>query len=74
MSGNEEALNHLIRMANQIAANFAFEADPDVAATAVASNMRRFWSPSMRQSLREQSQLPNADLSDLALRAAAKLQ
>ena len=37
----------LIRMANQIAANFT-NLEPDAAAAAVAAHIRSFWAPSMR--------------------------
>jgi formate dehydrogenase subunit delta len=38
-------LDNLVRMANQIAANLAHEADP---AAATAQHIRSFWDPRMR--------------------------
>ncbi|MBT8061299.1 MAG: formate dehydrogenase subunit delta [Gammaproteobacteria bacterium] len=44
---NQE-LEHLIQMANQIAANFSFHADQ---ADRTADHIQRFWAPSMRKLL-----------------------
>jgi len=44
MSTNE--LEHLIQMANQIAANFAFHDDQ---VERIADHLTRFWAPSMRK-------------------------
>ncbi|NIM70976.1 MAG: formate dehydrogenase subunit delta [Xanthomonadales bacterium] len=46
MTGGE--LESLVRMANQIAANFSFHADP---AERIADHFTRFWAPSMRKML-----------------------
>ena len=43
-------LEQLIRMANQIAANFQFHDNP---AERIADHLRRFWAPSMRSLLRD---------------------
>ena len=43
-------IDQLVKMANQIADNFAFHED---AAARVADHIQRFWAPSMRQKLRE---------------------
>jgi len=40
-----------IRMLNQIATNFAWDADEQRAAAAVVDHLQRFWSPQMRQQL-----------------------
>lgn len=41
---------HLVKMANQIAANAPV---PSAAATAVATHLRTFWTPAMRQDLQQ---------------------
>ena len=59
----------LLRMANQIAANFAY-LEAESAAPAVAAHLRHFWSPLMRAELVQGA--GDAGLSPLA-RAAAEL-
>ena len=44
------ALDALVRMANQIAANYRYLPEPEVEA-AVATHLRSFWAPSMRAEL-----------------------
>ena len=46
----EHRLSALVRMANQIARQFAHEA-PDVAVVAVATHLKRFWEHEMRVDL-----------------------
>lgn len=45
-------IEHLVKMANQIADNFSFHAD---AVERTADHLRRFWAPSMRRQLAEYS-------------------
>lgn len=45
-----QEIDTLVKMANQIARNFAFHDD---AADRTADHLRRFWAPSMRASLAE---------------------
>lgn len=61
------SIDKLIRMANQIAANLAHEADP-VAAT--AEHIHLFWDPSMKQLLRTHD---GEGLSPVARAAIAQL-
>jgi formate dehydrogenase subunit delta len=63
----------LVRMANQIAANFEYGPDKDKAAAGVADHLRRFWTPSMRAQIIEGYRQDAIDLSDLAKLAVAKL-
>ncbi len=42
---------HLIEMANQIAAFFASQNEPAVAAKDAATHLRRFWEPRMRREI-----------------------
>jgi len=41
-------IDYLVRMANDIGAFFASEPDPQAAAAAIFSHLRRFWDPRMR--------------------------
>jgi formate dehydrogenase subunit delta len=41
----------LVMMANQIAAFFAAEPDPNVAGANVANHIKRFWEPRMRREI-----------------------
>jgi formate dehydrogenase subunit delta len=50
MPEHETAIEALVRMANQIADNYA-SLPPDQAANAVAGHLRSFWAPSMRADL-----------------------
>jgi formate dehydrogenase subunit delta len=63
----------LVRMANQIAANFEYGRDKDKAAAGVADHLRRFWTPSMRAQIIDGYRQDAIDLSDLAKLAVAKL-
>lgn len=61
----------LIRMANQIAANFRFH-DDNVAR--IADHLRRFWAPSMRQQLLDMAEANNPALDEGVREAARRLQ
>ena len=63
----------LVRMANQIAANFEYGPDKDKAAAGVADHLRRFWTPSMRAQIIDGYRQNTVELSDLAKLAVAKL-
>ena len=63
----------LVRMANQIAANFDYGPDKDKAAAGVADHLKRFWTPAMRAKIIESCERDPGDLSALAQRAIAKL-
>lgn len=64
---------YLVKMANEIGAFFANEADPEQAASAVAGHLRRFWEPRMRAQIVAHQAAGGAGLSDLARRAVAQL-
>ena len=68
MARNET--DHLVSMANDIAANLAFQADAE---TRVAEHLQRFWAPRMRRLLLEYAAGGGGGLSDLLLRALDKL-
>lgn len=44
-------IDYLIRMANDIGAFFASEADPKVAAASIHMHLQRFWDPRMRSQI-----------------------
>lgn len=66
-------VNKLVRMANQIAANFDYGKDPEKAVVATADHLRRFWEPQMRRRIVEHYRGGETDLSDVAARAVARL-
>ena len=49
MSGQE--INHLVKMANQIALNFGEQRNLTEAARKTAEHLKKFWTPAMRQQL-----------------------
>jgi formate dehydrogenase subunit delta len=64
----------LIKMANEIGDFFGGTAEPEEAARAVASHLKRFWAPRMRaQMIAYCEQRKGAGLSDLARSAVALL-
>ena len=64
---------HLVKMANQIAAFFVAEATPEEAPLAVAGHIRKFWVPGMRARIIEHAAAGGEGLSDLAKAAIARL-
>ena len=68
MANTETA--HLVSMANDIAANLAFQGD---AAERTADHINRFWAPRMRRLLHEYAKNDGQDLSDALLPALNKL-
>lgn len=63
----------LVQMANDIAAFFAAEPDPDAATLGVESHLRKFWSPRMRAQLIEQWRRDASALAPLATAAVIRL-
>jgi len=66
-------IEYLVKMANEVGAFFSSEPDPEMAATAVAGHLRRFWDPRMRSQIVAHQAQGGAGLSDLARRAVAIL-
>jgi len=62
----------LVKMANEIAAFFAAEPDPDVRLAGVAGHLKRFWDPRMRRQLLRYVDEGGAGLGDVALEAIRK--
>jgi formate dehydrogenase subunit delta len=67
-------IEKLVRMANQIAANFDYGPDKEKVAAAAADHLRRFWTPSMRALIIEGHQKKLLDLTPMAARAVEKLE
>ncbi len=63
-------LQHLIQMANQIAANFSFHEDAE---DRILDHMTRFWAPSMRRLLLDYARKGGEGLEPGALAAAGRL-
>jgi formate dehydrogenase subunit delta len=69
---SETGTEALVRMANQIAANYV-ALPHDQAAAAVAKHLRSFWAPSMRDDIRAYVATGGAGLSDVATTAIIQL-
>ena len=63
-------IDHLLKMANDIADNFAFHADADIR---IADHINRFWAPRMRNLLIEHAEIDGQDLSETLLCAITML-
>lgn len=59
-------VEHLVKMANQIAENFSFHDD---AVTRTADHLKRFWAPSMLQKLIDLDNSDSAGLNPAAREA-----
>jgi formate dehydrogenase subunit delta len=66
-------IDRLVAMANDIAAFFASEPDPQSAAEQVENHLRRFWEPRMRIEICRHAREGGAGLSTLALRGVQLL-
>ncbi len=64
---------HLVKMANEIAAFFAGESAPEQAPRDVAAHLKRFWEPRMRRAMLEHYRRGGAGLTDIARGAVAIL-
>lgn len=62
-------IERLIAMANDIAAFFVAEPDPDAAAEQMATHLRRYWEPRMRETIRRHAEGGGQGLAETALRA-----
>ncbi len=63
----------LVRMVNQIAANFDYGPDKAKAVAGVVDHLRRFWSPLMREEIVDHDDQGEVKLSDVAKQAVAQL-
>ena len=66
-------IDKLERMANQIAANFAYLSDSEQAALKVADHLQRFWDPTMRSEIIEHRNAGSTGLTEIAELAVAKI-
>lgn len=66
-------IKKLVRMANQIAQNLDYGPDKDKVIDATADHLGRFWSPPMKQLIVQHYRQGDAELSDIAARAVARL-
>jgi len=63
----------LVRMANQIAANFDYGPDQAKAVAGVVDHMRRFWSPMMLEELVEHQAKGDGGLTAVAQMAVTQI-
>ena len=66
-------IERLVAMANDIAAFFAAEPDPDSAADQVANHLKKFWEPRMRSEIQRCLEKGGVGLSPLARRGVERL-
>ena len=62
-------IEHLVHMANQIGGFFESEPDPEEAANAVASHLKRFWDPRMRRAILRYADEGGQGLKEIVSRA-----
>jgi formate dehydrogenase subunit delta len=67
-------IDKLVRMANQIAANFDYGSDKEKVVAGVVDHLTRFWTPSMRAAIIEGHKKKLIELSPIAARAVETLQ
>ena len=66
-------VSKLVRMANQIAANFEYGPDKAKAVAGVLDHLRRFWTPQMHIEIIEYRKRGGTELNEIAALAIAKL-
>ncbi len=66
-------IDKLVRMANQIAANFDYGSDQEKVAAGVADHLGRFWNSSMRTAIIEAHRKQLVELTPVAARAVEML-
>ncbi len=69
-SNRNNELQTLVKMANQIAANFSFHED---AVERTVTHLQRYWAPVLRQQMIDHVSAGGAGLDELALQAAQRL-
>lgn len=70
----DHQLDHLIRMANQIADNYPASGNDEAArAEQVANHLRRFWARSMRDQLAAYAQANGGELNTIARAAVMRI-
>lgn len=66
-----QEIDSLVKMANQIAKNFAFHSD---AVERTADHMQRFWAPSMRATLKAHVEAGGAGVSAEVVKALGQVE
>ena len=66
-------IEKLVRMANQVATNFAYLPDTEQAALKVADHLQRFWEPTMRTEIIAHLDSGADDLSEIARQAITRI-
>jgi formate dehydrogenase subunit delta len=66
-------IDRLVAMANDIAAFFAADPDPESGAEQVATHLRKFWAPRMRNEIKRFLDKGGTGLSSLARRGVERL-
>ena len=63
----------LVKMANEIAAFFAAEPERRVALQGIATHLKKFWEPRMREEIRRHVSRGGEGMSSIAIQAVKKL-
>ena len=63
-----ESVDHLVKMANQIALNVGTQSELDKVAEKTGNHIRRFWTPAMRQRLAAYGRAGGEGLSPAVMR------
>ncbi len=71
MSTNE--LDHLIKMANQIALNIGLGASEDETVDRVVKHINLFWAPAMREKICDNMQTSAGQLNSVAIKALVQI-
>lgn len=71
---NAGQVDHLVKMANQIALNMGAWGDEEAVARKTAEHLEKFWTPDMRELLRTCRTGNGGELSPVAARAMALLE
>jgi formate dehydrogenase subunit delta len=69
---SKDGSNKLVKMANQIADNFAY-GDRDKAVAGVLDHLTRFWTPEMKRTITEQQGHGDIGLNEIAAEAVRAL-
>jgi formate dehydrogenase subunit delta len=67
------SVEHLVQMANDIAAYFNSESDRQIAVDGVCNHLKKFWDPRMRRQIAAHLQNGGDGLSELAREAVARV-
>ena len=66
-------VDKLVRMANQIAANFDYDGNHDKAVAGIVDHLSRFWTPAMLSGIVEHARSGPTGLTEIAEQAVAVL-